>query len=471
SSVRAVVILGTGDFSRALSTRLVANGYRVTMGSRRPERRNISARSPHLSGVRVLGQEDAVAESEVVFLGIPSTSVMETLLPIKASLRGKVLVDVSNPEVMTKGATVAELLRENFPECDVVKGFNTLSAYSLESGQSLGSMVVHLASDSSQATEKVAAVARDIGLQCVVRGGLNTTRALEDLPREAWGGWGVPLLVSFAVWLLWTIYGTWRYHIHKTHAAERWPVNTNNKIAGCAAITLLALCYLPGSIAAIVQLKNGSKHQAFPRCLDRWLKMRKQLGLMALASASLHCVLSLAHISPAYFKKWYDVRTISIPANQTSDMTFPIDSRMNWIGEVTVYLGSIALLLLCSQGVASLPSVTERLNWRRWWLLQSVVGHIGLLFAVTHVAAKVLPFIFSRPFSTSVQGMSFLSNLLPSFTLLLRICLLLPCLGIPLRKIRNGWERGVDDEEQGVVLDGVAKEEDEDGAVCRMEEI
>ena len=54
------------------------------------------------------------------------------------------------------------------------------------------------------------------------------------------------------------------------------------------AITLLALCYLPGCIGAWIQIFRGTKYSRFPNWLDKWLKMRKQLGLLMLFSASLH---------------------------------------------------------------------------------------------------------------------------------------------------------------------------------------
>ena len=57
------------------------------------------------------------------------------------------------------------------------------------------------------------------------------------------------------------------------------------------ALTMLALCYLPGCLAGYIQLFRGTKYSRFPKFLDRWLKMRKQLGLLMLLSASLHVIL------------------------------------------------------------------------------------------------------------------------------------------------------------------------------------
>ncbi len=46
--------------------------------------------------------------------------------------------------------------------------------------------------------------------------------------------------------------------------------------------------YLPGVLAAYLQLWRGTKYSRFPGWLDKWLKMRKQIGLLMLFSASMH---------------------------------------------------------------------------------------------------------------------------------------------------------------------------------------
>lgn len=65
-------------------------------------------------------------------------------------------------------------------------------------------------------------------------------------------------------------------------------MDTLNKTLSVHAITMLATCYLPGVIAAYIQIIRGTKYSRFPNWLDDWLKMRKQLGLLMLFSASLH---------------------------------------------------------------------------------------------------------------------------------------------------------------------------------------
>ena len=71
---------------------------------------------------------------------------------------------------------------------------------------------------------------------------------------------------------------------------EDLPLNNMNLYLAQHALTMLALCYLPGCLAGYIQLFRGTKYSRFPKFLDRWLKMRKQLGLLMLLSASLHVI-------------------------------------------------------------------------------------------------------------------------------------------------------------------------------------
>jgi len=62
----AVAILGSGDFSRCLTTRLLRGGFHVVVGSRQPQR--AAHAFPHV--VDVTHHEDAVAKADLVFLAI-----------------------------------------------------------------------------------------------------------------------------------------------------------------------------------------------------------------------------------------------------------------------------------------------------------------------------------------------------------------------------------------------------------------
>ena len=86
--------------------------------------------------------------------------------------------------------------------------------------------------------------------------------------------------------ICWTLeWGDGSWHWNRWHYL---PMDTLNKTLSVHAVQMLTMCYFPGVIAAYIQLYRGTKYSRFPNWLDRWLKMRKQLGLLMLFSACLH---------------------------------------------------------------------------------------------------------------------------------------------------------------------------------------
>lgn len=125
-------IIGSGDFSRSLAIRLVACGFRVVVGSRHPNR---VGRGLFPDGVKLQSQREAVdSAAEVVFVAVYPEHY-HTLVGLREGLAGKVLVDVSNATRLHSGKqSNAERLAELFPESRVVKGFNVVSAWALQTG-------------------------------------------------------------------------------------------------------------------------------------------------------------------------------------------------------------------------------------------------------------------------------------------------------------------------------------------------
>ena len=436
-----VTILGTGDFGRALAKPLLQAGYSVTFGSRHPEKRDLSARDPALAGAKLCSIEEAITASNIVFLAL-HTSAQQQLHIFQQQLAGKVLVDVSNVPKVDSHQSNAEKLQQMFPQSQVVKAFNTLSAYTLMTGYSTANLDVHIAGDDEDSVQTVLEVARRMGFNAVVWGNLQMAREMEASNAKLFTGWGTPLIVAAVTQAVWLGYAIINSHILKGTDWSRLPMNTTGKCLGCASITLLTFCYLPGCIAAFTQLINGTKHKPFSSFLDRWLKMRKQLGLIALWLAVAHCIISLPQINPGYYSKWFQNYDVTIPANQTEDITVNLGLRMDWIGECVMAFGTLAVGFMAILGIGSLPSVGSSMNWKQWVFVQSYLGYFCLCLAAIHVSFITCPGWNKKPFNETIRGMGFLSVQLPYFTLFLRLLLFLPCLSVPLFKIRQGWERG-----------------------------
>lgn len=143
---RTIGVLGSGDFARSLAIRLVCSGLKVVVGSRNPKRK--AGLFP--SAAEVTFQAEAVKKTDVIFVAV-FREHYSTLCDLADLLAGKILVDVSNnSEFNHHKESNAEYLASLFPACTVVKGFNVVSAWTLQSGARDGNKQVLFSSDKSQ---------------------------------------------------------------------------------------------------------------------------------------------------------------------------------------------------------------------------------------------------------------------------------------------------------------------------------
>ena len=149
-----ITILGSGDFGRALALRMVQSGYTVCIGSRNPERnryissinftKKINRNTNSISqiffralvekvGAKLMKTEEAIDASHIIVMAVPKDFYDRQ--PLKL-LEGKTVIDVSNRATLHRKEEVsqAEYLQSLLPKSAVIKSFNVLSAYALESG-------------------------------------------------------------------------------------------------------------------------------------------------------------------------------------------------------------------------------------------------------------------------------------------------------------------------------------------------
>lgn len=85
---------------------------------------------------------EAASRAGVVFVAV-FPEHHSTLVPLRSALVGKTVVDVSNGlRINHDGPSNAAMLADVFPESFVVKGFNTISAWTLQMGPRDGSRQV-----------------------------------------------------------------------------------------------------------------------------------------------------------------------------------------------------------------------------------------------------------------------------------------------------------------------------------------
>lgn len=200
AAAETVAMIGTGNVGAALGQRFAQNGHKVFYGSRDPaaaDVRELVAATGN--GAVALTQAEAAAQAEIVILAVP-WSAAEDLVRILPDLRGKIVVDPTNPRVMASDGFAdypiedsnAERIARAAPGAHVVKAFSTLGAETmLDPRLARNPVTVPIVGDDRAAKERVATLAREIGLEAVDVGPLRHARIIEGLHylrANAYGG-------------------------------------------------------------------------------------------------------------------------------------------------------------------------------------------------------------------------------------------------------------------------------------------
>ncbi|XP_069472704.1 metalloreductase STEAP3 [Ambystoma mexicanum] len=437
----SVGILGSGDFARSLATRLVCAGFQVVVGSRNPKRNA----SLFPESAEVTSQEEAVKKVDVVFVALFKEHY-STLCNLTGALAGKILVDVSNgTEMNHRDRSNAEYLASLFPESTVVKGFNVISAWALQSGPKDGNKQVLICSNNQEARNVVSTIARSMGFIPVDMGTLCAARDIENIPLQLLPLWKIPVLLALSLFIGFYVYNFARGVLHpylkeNKNKFYKIPIELVNVTLPCVSYVMLSLVYLPGILAAFLQLHHGTKYRRFPDWLDQWLIHRKQIGLVSFYCAALHAVYSLC--LPMRRSSRYQMLNDAFKQVLENRNNAWIEEEV-WRMEIYVSFGIMALGVLSLLAVSSLPSIGNSLNWREFSFIQSSLGFVALVIATLHT----LTFGWKRAF----DGNQYKFYLPPTFTLTLlvpcaiilsRIVLFMPCVNRQLMRIRRGWEKG-----------------------------
>lgn len=144
----------------------------------------------------------------------------------------------------------------------------------------------------------MASIARTMGFTPVDMGALCAAREIEDVPHRLLPLWTIPAALALCLFLFFYLYNFVRVVLHpylmeKKNRFYKMPVEVMNVTVPCVAYVLLSLVYMPGVLAAIYQLRNGTKYKRFPNWLDQWMIHRKQIGLFSFFFAVLHALYSL----------------------------------------------------------------------------------------------------------------------------------------------------------------------------------
>uniref|UniRef100_A0A8C5I879 STEAP family member 3, metalloreductase n=1 Tax=Gouania willdenowi TaxID=441366 RepID=A0A8C5I879_GOUWI len=416
-----ISIIGSGDFSRVPLHPFAGLWFRVMVGSRNPTGVAVGS---FPDGVEVVSHREVVQAAERVVFVAMFPEYYHTLVGLREQLVGKVLVDVSNATRMDlRRESNAEKMAELFPQSRVVKGFNVVSAWDLQTGAHDGSKQVLVCSDCPESKALVLDLTRRLGFSPVDLGGLCASREIEEVPLLLFPSWGGPAhghLSPFPL-LLSLLVSEERFSSTNFH----WCMVMNQTLPSISLV-LLALVYLPGLLAAGVQLWRGTKYQRFPAWLDVWLCRRKELGLLSFLCALLHTVYSLC-----------------LALRRAAGSTLgTIEHQSVWRSDLFLTCGILGLGVLSLLAVSSLPSVGKMLSWREFTFVQSGLGFTALTLSTMHTLFFGWDLVFHpSAYPYYMPPVHMLALVLPCLVLVGRVMVALPCVSRRLTRIRRGWER------------------------------
>jgi predicted dinucleotide-binding enzyme len=183
-------IIGSGHIGGTVGELLAKAGYEVLYSSRHPDtlRDLVKASGPTACAGTVT---EAIAFGDVIVLSVPLKSIPEFHSVTKESLKGKIVIDTSNPYPQRDGVIADEAKREPggmgvfvshlLPGARIVRAFNTVYADDLKkttnkNGETIG---IPVASDDQAAVDITSKLVTDAGLDPVIVGGLSTSKLFD----------------------------------------------------------------------------------------------------------------------------------------------------------------------------------------------------------------------------------------------------------------------------------------------------
>jgi predicted dinucleotide-binding enzyme len=179
--MNSISIIGLGNMASALAHRAVAGGNAVeVIGRDQTKAKELAA----AVGGAAVGTPGLAPVGEIVILAVPYASAAAVVSEYGDALRGKVIIDITNPMisdftglVTPEGSSAAEEIAKVAPAgAHVVKAFNTLFANVLADSPA----DVFIAGDDAAAKGRVSAFIKSLGLRPLDTGQLPMARALEN---------------------------------------------------------------------------------------------------------------------------------------------------------------------------------------------------------------------------------------------------------------------------------------------------
>jgi predicted dinucleotide-binding enzyme len=179
-----ISIIGSGGMAAAIGGRIAAAGHTVEVVNRDPAKARALAKK--LAAGATTGTYGATPAGDIVILAVPYTSAAAVVAEYGDALKGKVIIDITNPVapdlsglVTPAGSSAAQEIAKGVPAgVHVVKAFNTIFGQVLAKG---GRLDAFIAADDAEAKARVSTFLESLGLRPLDVGSLRMAQTLEVL--------------------------------------------------------------------------------------------------------------------------------------------------------------------------------------------------------------------------------------------------------------------------------------------------
>src|SRR5688572_4911243 len=181
--------IGSGNIGGAIGELMARAGHEVFFSSRNPDSlkplvARVGARA------RAGTPKEAIAFADVVFLGVPYSSMAQIGKDYAAALKGKIVMDAGNPNprrdgptaeaAVAKGAGIAT--QEHLPGARIVRAFNQLNnkVFLSQAHRAGDKVAVPLGGDDKEALAVVSRLVTDAGFEPVIVGSLAASKSFDS---------------------------------------------------------------------------------------------------------------------------------------------------------------------------------------------------------------------------------------------------------------------------------------------------
>ncbi len=188
--IKKIGIVGSGNIGGNLGILLGKAGYEIFYSSRHPETLKdlVKTTGPKARAGKIA---EAIAFGDVIVLSLPMKAFTELDAETKEALKGKIVIDTSNPYPERDGVIAEEARREPggtgsfvarlLPGARIVRAFNTVYFEDLKKtinkdGETIG---IPIASDDEEGLKAAVELAEHAGFDPVVVGGLSKSKMFD----------------------------------------------------------------------------------------------------------------------------------------------------------------------------------------------------------------------------------------------------------------------------------------------------